>query len=75
MRYEITWRNKFLTIDVKNIDEMAQKLEAAAIILKQMAAEGVVLDGGQQDDYAVLVTHDPKIAEKWGMLDDENTVC
>ena len=75
MRYETTWRNKFLTVDAKSINEMAEKLEHAATTLRQMAADGVVLEGGQQDDYAVMVTYDPKIAEKWGILDDENTVC
>ena len=74
MRYETTWRNKFLTVNADNINEMVEKLKHAAETLSQMAADGVVLEGGQQDDYAVLVTYDPKIAEKWGILDDENTV-
>lgn len=75
MRYEVLWRNKFLTIEAKTIEEMAEKLESAAITLKQMAVDGVVLEGGAKDDYATLVTYDPKVAEKWGMLDDENTIA
>lgn len=74
MRYETTWRNKFLTVSAKTIEEMAAKLESAAMTLRQMANDGFKLDGGQENDYAVLVTEDPVIAEKWGVLDDENTV-
>jgi hypothetical protein len=74
MRYDTIWRNKFLTINCKTIQEMAEKLEAASATLRQMAADGMILEGGQEDDYATLVTHDPKVAEKWGILDDENTV-
>ena len=74
MRYETTWRNKFLTTSAKTIEEMAAKLESAAWTLRQMGKDGIVLEGGQEDDYATLVTHDPKVAEKWGILDDENTV-
>jgi hypothetical protein len=53
---------------------MAAKLESAAMTLRQMANDGFKLDGGQENDYAVLVTEDPVIAEKWGVLDDESTV-
>lgn len=74
MRYETMWRNRFLTIDAKDIDEMVQKLEHAAVTLRQMAADGIILDGGAENDYAVLVTNDLKVAEKWGILDDESTV-
>lgn len=74
MRYETIWRNKFLTISAKTIEDMAAKLESAAMTLRQMAKDGVVLEGGQENDYATLVTNDPKVAEKWGILDDESTV-
>lgn len=74
MRYETTWRNKFLTIKCKSIAEMVEKLEEAAATLRQMAADGIQLEGGAEDDYACLTTYDPRIAEKWGILDDENTV-
>lgn len=74
MRYETTWRNKFLTVDATSIEAMAAKLEAAAMTLRQMGKDGIVLEGGQENDYATLVTYDPKVAEKWGILDDENTV-
>lgn len=75
MRYETTWRNKFLTIDAKTIAEMAEKLEHAAAALRQMATDGIQLEGGAENDYACLTTYDPKVAEKWGILDDESTVC
>jgi len=69
--YETEWRNKFLTADCKTIHEMIAALEDAANTLKQMAADGVVLDegGGTIDDYAclVLVTADKTLAKKYGM--------
>lgn len=71
-RYVMTWRNKFLTIDAKSLDEMAQILQGAARELESMLADGVTLDpdGGTGDDYAQLVTTDPSIAKKYGMVDE-----
>lgn len=74
MRYETIWRNKFLTVKCTNIQEMAERLEYAATLLRQMAADGIQLEGVQKDDCACLTTYDPRIAEKWGILDDESTV-
>lgn len=74
MRYETIWRNKFLTVKATSIQEMADMLEHASVLLRQMAADGIQLEGGTADDYACLTTYDPRIAEKWGILDDENTV-
>lgn len=74
MRYETTWRNKFLTIKATSIQEMVEMLDHAAATLRQMAADGIQLEGGAESDYACLTTYDPKIAEKWGILDDESTV-
>jgi hypothetical protein len=53
---------------------MVEMLDHAAATLRQMAADGIQLEGGAESDYACLTTYDPKIAEKWGILDDESTV-
>lgn len=70
--FEMTWRNKFLTLDAKNIDQMAAQLRAAASRLESMAKDGVTLAGGQGDDYARLVTTDPAVAKRYGMHEEED---
>ncbi len=71
-RYMTLWRNKFLTIDAKNFDEVIEKLGEAVELLKQMRADGVDVDpdGGTADDYIRLVTTDPEIAKKYDMHDE-----
>jgi len=71
-RYVTTWRNKWLTAEAKSIDDMISMLRAAADYLDQMRKDGVFLDddGGVGDDYAHLVTTDPKVAEKYGLVDE-----
>jgi hypothetical protein len=71
-RYVTLWRNKWLTVDVKSIEDMIAKLRTAADHLDQMRKDGVFLDdgGGVSDDYARLVTTDPKVAEKYGLVDE-----
>jgi len=71
-RYVTIWRNKFLTIDAKSLDEMIDVLDAARRELEAMRADGVTLDpdGGTGDDYAHLVTTDPNVAKKYGMEDE-----
>lgn len=69
--YEYLWRNKFLTIEAKTIDDMIDTLAAAAEHLRAMKADGVTLDpgGGTGDDYASLITEDPAVAKKYNMDD------
>ena len=71
-RYVQIWRNKFLTIDANNLNEMISSLQGAAATLQAMLADGVILDpkGGTGDDYAYLVTTDPVIAKKYDMHDE-----
>jgi hypothetical protein len=71
-RYVTTWRNKRLTAEAKTIQEMINMLRVAADHLDQMRKDGVVLEdqGGIGDDCARLVTMDPKVAEKYGMIDE-----
>jgi hypothetical protein len=71
-RYVTTWRNKWLTAEAKSIEDMIKLLRSAADYLDQMSKDGVFLDdnGGVGDDYAHLVTTDPKVAEKYGLVDE-----
>ncbi len=71
-RYVTAWRNRRLTAEAKSIEEMAAMLRAAADRLDQMREDGVSLedDGSIGDDTALLVTTDPKIAEKYGLVDE-----
>lgn len=71
-RYVLLWRNKWLTAEAKNIGEMIESLSSAAAELKAMQDEGVVLEdnGGTGDDYALLVTTDPDVAKKYGMVEE-----
>jgi len=71
-KYVTTWRNKWLTSEAKSLEDMIDRLRSAADQLEQMRKDGVVLDddGGVGDDYARLVTTDPKVAEKYGMVDE-----
>lgn len=71
-RFIMIWRNKWLTSKAKSIEEMISMLRAAADQLDQMCKDGVILDddGAVGDDYAHLVTTDPKVAEKYGLVDE-----
>jgi len=66
-RYEITWRNKWLTANIQSIDEMISAVREAANGLKQMRDAGVFLDpnGGTSDDYARLVTTERGVAARF----------
>ena len=72
-RYVRLWRNKFLTLEAKKIDDMIATLHAAAAELQAMREDGVTMDpeGGTADDYAYLVTTDPEIAKKHGMEEED----
>jgi hypothetical protein len=71
-RYVTIWRNKWLTSEAKSIEDMIARLRSAADDLEQMRKDGVFLedDGGVGDDYAHLVTTDPKVAEKYGLVEE-----
>jgi hypothetical protein len=71
-RYVRLWRNKFLTVEAKSLDDMIATLEFAVQDLLQMKADGVVLDpdGGTGDDYAHLVTTNPEVARKYDMHEE-----
>ena len=71
-RYITTWRNKWVTAGAKSIEDMILHIRVAADQLERMRADGVVLDdnGSIADDYAQLVTTDPNVAAKYGLIDE-----
>lgn len=71
-RYETLWRNKWLTSEAKTIDDMIASLRAAADDLEEMQKAGVTLEdnGGVGGDYAMLVTTDLGVAERFGMEEE-----
>ncbi len=71
-KYVRLWRNKFLTVEAKSIDDMIEVLGGAIEELRQMKADGVALDpaGGTADDYAYLVTTDSAVAERFDMHEE-----
>ena len=73
-RFVSTWRNQALSLDAISIDQVVDALKAAAARLEQMKADGITLDpdGGTADDYALLVTNDPEVAERYGFTDEED---
>jgi hypothetical protein len=72
-RYEMIWRNKWLTAEASSLGEMADMLDAAAGELREMAAAGVELDPqGMGDDYAFLYTSDPAVAARFGFEEEEH---
>lgn len=71
-RYMTLWRNKFLTLEAKTLDDMIAGLRGAVATLEAMRADGVILDpeGSIGDDYGHLVTTDPDVARKYDMQDE-----
>jgi hypothetical protein len=71
-KYVLLWRNKFLAVDAKSIDDMIETLSSAADALRRMKADGVTLDpeGGTGDDYASFTTTDADVAKKYDMHDE-----
>jgi len=66
MSYTRTWRNKFLTLEAKTLEDMILGLKSATAELVEMHATGkVTLEGGADDDYALLVTEDAEVAKKF----------
>jgi hypothetical protein len=68
MLFVETWTNKYLTSEATSVEEMAQILQAAADLFRQMARDGVALDStdfDRRDDLAWLSTSDPEVAAKY----------
>ncbi len=67
-KYVRLWPNQFLTLDALSLDPM---IVAAAVELRAMQADGVILEGqNAANDYARLTTTDPKVARKYDMHEE-----
>lgn len=71
-RFVTIWRNKWLTSEAKSIEDMIIQLRSAADQPERMQRDGVFLDddSGVGDDYAHLMTMDPTVAEKYGLIEE-----
>jgi hypothetical protein len=71
--YQKTWRNKWLTANANSIEDMIDALQRAVDELRAMKAAGVVLkeDCSVKDDYALLVTEDRAVAERFEFEEEE----
>src|SRR5689334_5390474 len=71
-RYSMTFRGKFLFMNVRDIHDMIYVLEVKAAYLRLLRDRGVVLseDCGPEDDYLDLVTDEPAVAEEFGFVDE-----
>jgi len=63
-RYELIWRNKWLTDGATDIEEMSLMLKHAAKELEDMFKDGIKLDETSRDDYSILYSFDADVAEK-----------
>lgn len=74
MTYTMLWRNKWLTSNAIDIDEMIDAFKDATAFLEEMKAAGVTLnpDSGIDDDHAELVTEDKEVADKYGFGNEED---
>lgn len=67
MDFERFFRAKGLIDGCTSIAQMADALEQAAQWLRQAHADGITLDSGVDDDYALLITSDPALARRYDM--------
>jgi hypothetical protein len=70
-RFYKIWRNKWKRATATSIDEMSSNLRSAADELEQMRKDGILVQdhGGADDDLFLLVTYDPNVAQKYGLVD------
>jgi hypothetical protein len=71
-RYIKAWRHNRLSDEAHSTEDRIAKSRSAADELDRMLRDGVVLedDPGAGDGHAYLVTTDPKIAEKYGLIEE-----
>ncbi len=65
-RYVKPWRNHWLASEARTIEEIILQLRSTADQLEAMRRDGVTLD----EESGRLVTTDPKVAEKHGLIDE-----
>lgn len=68
--FRLVWRAKGLANGTRSIRDMAKALRDEATRLDKMADDGVLLNDTVDNDYAMLLTDDPKVAKKYGIPRD-----
>lgn len=73
-KYELVWRNKWLTSGAKSGQEMVDMLKAAAEQLAELAGEKEIWSNmtAAGDDYVYFYTHNKNIAKKHGFDEVED---
>ncbi len=71
-RYIRVWHNKRLSADAKSIEDMIASDRSAADEIDQLRRDGVVLEADRDidDGQVYLVTSNPRIAEKYGLVEE-----
>ena len=70
-RFVLLWRNQPLTAKPTSNEELADQRRQAAEELERMQRDGVVLENrGARDGSMFLVTDDPEVAKKYGMVEE-----
>jgi hypothetical protein len=69
--FEMSFRGKHIFDGAKNIRGMISRLRSTMAELEKMQLAGFKLQDVAVDDYATLVTDDPKVAKKFGLEQEE----
>lgn len=69
-RYVATWRAKSSPAEATSLEELTEKLRAESEQFNQMLQDGVTLEHDSTPDRVRLVTTDPEIAEKYGLVEE-----
>ena len=67
-----TWKEAGLTADCASLEAMASRFEEAAALMRQMAAEGFVLE--RHSDGQHITHRDPATFEAYGFIDEQSPV-
>lgn len=69
-KYQMTWTNDSLTAEAESVEDMIEAHQAAIDKLKNMRSDKMEFDCEDAiNDYIVVGTNDPLLAEKYGLVD------
>ena len=70
-RYVLVWRNELHSSEAQSVGKVEDALQSGAELLKSMQLDGAILEEGSLEaGYARLSTTDPRLAEKYDMVDE-----
>src|SRR5262245_62373947 len=73
--YYLPWHYQYLTNHARTIEDMIQAYEEGLREVKEMAAAGITLEFGEDEDEPFFITDDTELAERFGFYplesDDE----